>query len=539
MGCSPRRDAGINLESQADRRFFRRRTSFPAQAICEHSRASRPCQPHESTRPMPTSQNPTAATRPNVVIIQTDEQVWNFLGCMGNREVKTPCLDRLAATGMRFQHSYACSGVCVPSRACFHTGRYPIAHGVTCNNHSLSPRELTMGKIFANAGYRTGYFGKTHFGRPDQAMPEDGWQRTFLWHQQYNDYLHVHGVTTSYPEHKEIKHPEMRYWDVGRSRIPYEHYFEKVITDHAVDFIREQNAAPFLCYVSHIAPHGPFTPPAPYDRLYNPEELSLEQYPDTCLLNKPETFRRWVEQNRKYINNRELRIYLAHIYGLISLVDTQAGRILDALQKQGLLDQTMIIFTSDHGDFCSDYGIIGKSWSMDDRLLRTPLLVAGPEVAPGTVSNALVENVDVLPTILDFCSLDIPRQVQGRSFLPTLRDHTKTHKENVFAYNLFHDHQHTVSRAAIVRGRWKWVESSDSAGELYDLEQDPKERTNLAAQAKYRPLIDDCRSELLRWHVRCAGQGMDEQDRFNTWEYQTNFYDETKFPTPRPANNPF
>ncbi|MDD4098882.1 MAG: sulfatase-like hydrolase/transferase [Lentisphaeria bacterium] len=488
---------------------------------------------------MPSNPNNMAARRPSVVIIQTDEHVWNFLGCMGNQEVKTPNLDRLAGRGMLFQRSYACSGVCVPSRACFHTGRYPIAHGVTCNTHALPPRERTMGKIFGQAGYHTGYFGKTHFGRPDQAMTTEGWHSTFLWHQPYNDYLRRHQVDATYPEHQEIRHPEMRYWDIGRSRIPLEHYFEKVITDHAITFIREHRQEPFLCYVSHIAPHGPFTPPAPYDRLYDPESLNLETYPDDCLDNKPWTFRRWVEQNRKYINERELRIYLAHLYGLISLVDDQVGRVLDTLQEQGLRQDTMVLFTSDHGDFSSDYGIIGKSWSMDERLLRTPLLVAGPEIAPGATSDALVENIDVLPTLLDFCSLAIPRQVQGRSFLPVLQGRRREHKDNAFAFNLFHDHEHTVTRAAVIGKRWKWVESSDFPGELYDLQNDPKERTNLAAQPELQAVIAKCQRELLSWQVRCTGQGLDEQDRFHTWEYQTNFYDETKFPTPRPANNPF
>lgn len=398
-----------------------------------------------------------------------------------------------------------------------------------------------MGKIFQRAGYRTGYFGKTHFGRPDEsvAQGDEGWQDSFLWHQQYNDYLTSNNIATRFPEHKEIRHPEMRYWDIGRSNIPYEHYYEKVITDHAIEFIGQNRNQPFLCYVGHLAPHGPFTPPAPYDKLYDPDKLTLTEYPDNCLDNKPELFKRWVTQNRKYNNERELRIFLAHAYGLISLVDDQVGRIVDTLEKLQLQEQTLVIFTTDHGDFFTDYGIIGKSWSMDERLIKTTLLAAGPDIKPGVKSEAITDNVDILPTMLDFCGLECPRQLQGRSWLPVAQGKTATHKESAFAYNLFHDHLYEAKRMAIIKKRWKWVECSDFKGELYDLEQDPAERVNLVDQSDKQELINACRLELLRWNLIYSGQGLDHQDRMRNWEYQTNFYDESKFPTPRPLNNPF
>ncbi|MHC4872784.1 MAG: sulfatase-like hydrolase/transferase, partial [Planctomycetota bacterium] len=153
----------------------------------------------------------------NVVIIHTDEQVYSFLGCMGNKQVKTPNIDALAEEGMLFTNSYACNGVCVPSRACLVTGRYPIATGVSCNEQSLNPTELTIGRIMSDGDYKTGYFGKTHYGINDNEVRKDGWDSTFLWHKEYNEYLQANGINVKYPEKQEIRSKDIRHWNIGKS----------------------------------------------------------------------------------------------------------------------------------------------------------------------------------------------------------------------------------------------------------------------------------------------------------------------------------
>ena len=466
----------------------------------------------------------------NVVIIHTDEHVWNFLGCMGNSEVKTPNIDQLALSGMRFNNAYSCSGVCVPSRACLLTGRYPIAHGIASNVQTLPKSETTMGNYFLKSGYSTGYFGKTHYGGNDDNMDGDGWGDSFIWGDQYNKYLESNGVNSIYPEGKEIKSQGMRHWNIGTSNIPYEHYFEKVITDRAIDFMHQHQNLPFLCFVGNIAPHGPFSPPAPYATMYNPEKLSIEPEEKYSIKNKPPAFIKWVEQNRKYINAEELKIYMAHIYGLITLVDDQVGRIVQTLKDTGNYNNTLIIFTSDHGDFSSAYGIIGKSWCMDDRLMRVPLIISHPNFRNvPRQSNELNENIDILPTILDYCDIKIPIAVQGRSLLPLIENKSQTHKDNIFGYNYFYDNENRLTQTMIRWNRWKLVQAGEFKGELYDMENDPTEKYNLIDNRKYKPLISKLREKILCWHICNSGTTVSNDAIEQCWEVRSNFYDEASF----------
>lgn len=465
-----------------------------------------------------------------IVMIHTDEQVWSFLGCMGHREVRTPHIDALAATGVRFDTAYACSGVCVPSRASLMTGRYTIAHGINCNVQELPESERTLGHYLSSAGCHTGYFGKTHYGGHDDDMQRDGWQESFIWQKQYNDYLRAHGVPVSYPEGRKIRHSEMRYWNVGTSEIPYEHYFEKVITDQAIGYIRRHRSEPFFCFVGHIAPHGPFTPPSPYDTLYAPEALTLEPTGTICPENKPPAFIRWVEQNRKYINAAELRLYLAHIYGLITLVDDQVGRVVQALKDERIYDQTLIVFTTDHGDFSSAYGIIGKSWCMDDRLMRVPLIISHPDYREqGRVSSVLTDNVDILPTLLEYSGVTVPPAVQGRSLLGLLQGRTTAHKDKVFGNNYFYDSTDSLRQTMLRQGRWKYVQAHNFKGELYDLEEDPRELSNLVDRPEQADRVRAMRDEILRWHLEYSGSPVSRDAIEQCWEVRSHFYDESRF----------
>jgi len=468
-------------------------------------------------------------SRRNILVLHTDEHVLSFLGIMGNRQVRTPNIDALANDGgMTFDNAYTCNGVCVPSRCTLMTGRHPVAHGVVQNSMPLPRNEQTLGEIFSDAGYATGYFGKTHFGRNDDDMTGEGWQESFIWHKQYNEYLAAHGVKVHYPEGLEID-SKLRYWKIGTSRIPLEHYFENVIADKAISFIRSRSGGPFLAFVSFNAPHSPFTPPPPYDRMYAPDEMELMPRFEDGLDNKPPGFVRWITQNRKYVSEEELRIYLAHVYGLITLVDDNVGRVVNCLKEQGVYDNTLILFTSDHGDYGTSFGMFGKSWSSRDILMKTPLIWSWPGLrsSPRRI-DALVDNTDILPTLLDFAGIPVPAKVQGRSLASLLDGTAETIKDAVFAYNQYEYSGGFQAESMIRAGRWKLVQVNDFKGELYDLKTDPWEINNLIDDDQYRDLVVDLRERLLRLHIQYAGTRFEPAEA-HFWEDEVAFYDESAY----------
>ena len=464
----------------------------------------------------------------NIVLIQTDEHVYSMLGIMGDPVVRTPNIDALARGGATvFDNSYTCNGVCVPSRVCLMTGRYPTAHGVVENEVNLPPDEDTMGHVFERGGYDTGYFGKTHFGRDANDMAAEGWRTSFT-RGQYNEYLRDRGIDARYPEPR-VANSNLEYWQVGRSAIPNEHYFENVISDRAVEFVRQKRDEPFLCYVSCVAPHGPFTPPAPYDTMYDPAEVRLMPRHEGDLAGRPPAMVKWVEQNRKYVTEEELRIYQAISCGLITLVDDNVGRIVAALKDAGLYENTLVLFTTDHGDFGTRYGIFGKSWCTIEQIIRTPLIVSVPGCRENMDrADALVENVDILPTLMDFAGIDRSRKVQGASLMPILTGQQNTVKDAVFAHGLFENGGWMMGQSMVRSGDWKLVQSSGFGGELYNLKDDPWELRSRVDDPEAQSVLADLRARLLDWHVSNTGGWFDVANaRF--WEEETCFYDETAF----------
>ncbi len=464
----------------------------------------------------------------NILILHTDEHLQQFLGVMGHPLVRTPNIDRLARDGATvFDNAYTCNGVCVPSRACLMTGRYPIAHGVVNNSIRLPSHEQTMGKLFSSAGYATGYFGKTHFGGDDTDMPGQGWQDSFIWHRQYDDWLHAQGIEQTYPEGEHID-SKTRYWTIGTSNIPCEFYFENVMGDRSVEFIRRHADDPWLCIYGAIAPHGPFTPPEPYASMVDPEEVELLPRFETELEDKPPAFVKWIEQNRKYVTERELKIYLAHLFGLITMVDDNVGKLVGALKELDLYDRTMIVFTSDHGDFSTRFGVLGKSWNQLDCVMKTPLVVRLPGAAGPDRSEALVQNIDLLPTMCEAAGVEVPPKVQGRSLVELLRGEVDHVHEAVYAYDQSEYGGGLLGMSMVRTGRYKYIESSGFGGELYDMQEDPWEVCNLAEAPAYAETVRQMKDRLLQWHVGCTGGYFDPRTaRF--WEDEVAFYDETRF----------
>lgn len=474
---------------------------------------------------------------PHILFIQTDAQHHRWLGFANEHGPRTPNLDRLARErAVVFDQAFSCSGVCVPSRASLITGRYPIAHGVTRNDMLRRPEtEPALGRLLRDAGYVTGYFGKTHFAGNDLDMPSEGWQVPFT-KAEYAAHLAKHDINIKYPEKSLANRRPTRYWNFGTSRIPNEHYFENVIADQAVAFIEQHRDRPFMCYVSNVAPHGPFSPPEPYASMYDPAQMKLAPRTEGELDGMPPQTQRWIRQNARYLDDAALRHWLSIAYGLVTMVDDNVGKLMNCLDRCGLWDNTLVIFTSDHGDFATRYGILGKSWCMTDDLLRLPLLVHHPESRyPASGDGAvprrcdeLVQSLDLTATMLEWADIEVPTRMHGHSIMPLLSDSPQPIREHVFAYDQ-HQYSQDLLYSSMVRSPdWKYVRSTDCTAQLYDLRCDPLETRNVVNDPANARVVDELREALTEWHLRCSGGFFDEKEAV-FWEDDTAFYDETRF----------
>lgn len=477
-------------------------------------------------------------THRNVLILHTDAQMWSWLGKLSGGQFFTPHLDALAATSVHFRQAHACSGVCVPSRAALMTGRHPVATGVVSNNQVLPDSERTLGRYFSEAGYETAYFGKRHYGRDHHPAREDGWEH-FFGKQDYDSVLVRAGIPHRYPE-KSLPQTRARYWTLGASQIPEACYFETILANETLSFLdRRDQTRPFLCFLSMVAPHGPFTPPEPFASRFSPEKMLLAPRDAAELNGKHPATIRWIRQNQKYFNEGELREFLAMQAALMALADAQVGRVLAKLDDLGLAEETLVVFASDHGDFGTGYGMIGKSWAMLDPLLRIPLLMRLPGGRPGCVFDGMVENIDILPTVMEWANLPKDANIQGTSLVPILRGESCEGRKAVFAFNECEYSGGRVSFASIRLPRWRYTLASDGFEELYEAEEDPWHWRNLAGTKELVAEQAALGRELLRCMTNRAGSSFDRAAA-SFWEDETLFYDESRYTgeriAPRPAS---
>ncbi len=240
----------------------------------------------------------TSIPRPRrILLVHTDAQAHDMIGFGQALGFRTPNLERLARGGTRFTRAYACNGVCVPSRAALMTGRYPVANGVTNNFCRLAWEQPRMGRIFAHAGFVTGYFGKTHFGSPGVDMAAEGWSESFT-KNDYNALLAEKVPGLRYPKAGLDPQLPLRYWQAGASMIPGPWYHETVMADQAINFLRRNRGRDHLCFLSFVAPHGPFSPPHGFYGRFSPDDIQLRPRNPHELDRKPPAFVRWIRQNQ-------------------------------------------------------------------------------------------------------------------------------------------------------------------------------------------------------------------------------------------------
>lgn len=443
----------------------------------------------------------------NVLVIQADQFRADCLGVAGNPDVRTPHLDRLAGDGVRYRDAHCPFPVCTPSRYSLLTGLHVRQHGGWTNHCTLGPGIDTFPRALRRAGYRTAAVGKMHFtptrldvGYDHLALAEqDGPGR---YDDDYHRELAAAGlapVTDLVDQEREFRATAPApYWDTygsGRSNLPEEWHSTSWIGEQARRVLAGwTEAGDHLLHVSFVKPHHPFDPPAGWDEAYDPTTL-------TPLPGWTETIPAADQRHRREYFDYEpmdlprLRQVMAHYYATITHLDHEVGRMLGLLRQRGLYDDTLIVFTADHGEYLGFHHLLLKDGPMYDPVVKVPLLVKFPgRQRVGETSDALVSLIDVAPTVLAACGLTPSTPLPGTD----LTDPASRH-DYVFA----EDRRHGVAGMARTdRYKLLW---SDAAGDaLFDLAADPYEFTNLVGDPAHGDQLRQMRAAAARWALHDA-----------------------------------
>lgn len=443
---------------------------------------------------------PFAAERPNVLFILTDDQRWDQMSCQGHPFLKTPHLDRLADEGARFANAFVTTSLCSPSRASFLSGLYAHAHGVV-NNFTDYPSDMaSFPKRLQEEGYETAYIGKWHMGeQSDEKRPGfDYW----ITHKGQGDYFDTE-------------------FNVNGTRQVKKGYYTHRVTDMAVEWLRRERDNPFCLILGHKAPHCPFTPEERYETIYDHVEIG---YPPSAfdLKGKPDWIRRRLDTWhgiygplygwRKDFPDRRpqgvdrfaafVRAYAASIKS----VDDSVGRVYSALQEMGRLDDTLIVFAGDNGMFLGEHGMTDKR-TMHEESIRIPLVARYPKaIPPGTVVEKMVLNIDLAPSILEFCGVSPLTGIHGVSWKPMVEGKDVAWRKSwLYEYDYEKEFPYTPNVRGVRTDDWKYIHYPHGDGgpdrhkaELYHLKNDPGERHNLIDDPKHAKKRAELKAELAR-----------------------------------------
>ncbi|MCK9478207.1 MAG: sulfatase-like hydrolase/transferase [Firmicutes bacterium] len=456
-------------------------------------------------------------TKPNILWICTDQQRWDTLGCYGNPWVNTPNLDALSKSGVRFNYAYSQSPVCTPSRASFLTGRYPRTTRCRQNGQEIPSDEKLVTSILADNGYNCGLSGKLHLSPCHPSVCKTVERRINDGYAVF-DWSHHHGAEKAggldwaddayslWLREKGLEDHHEPYADSKYvyTSMPEEYHQTTWCAQKAINFI-ESNAEhdmPWLFSVNMFDPHHAFDPPKEYlERYLNIlEDIPLPSYGEGELENKP--YFQGIDHRGAYskeghfaytdMSDEDHRLIRAAYWAMVDLIDKQVGRMVEALERTGQLENTLIIFMSDHGEMLGDHGIYLKGAYFYEEAIHVPLLMSWKgKVRAGIESNALAELVDIAPTILDAAGLPPYPGMQGKSLWGLLTGETEadSHRKDVYCecYNAMRHREDINAFLTMVRTeQYKLVCShGKEPGELYDLKEDPAERCNLWDKAEY------------------------------------------------------
>ena len=459
---------------------------------------------------------------PNFVFILTDQQQREGLGCYGNQVADTPNIDRLAAGGVTFENAFCANGECMPSRASLLTGRMPRTHDLVANGTWLSPKELTLPQVLASNGYRTRHVGKIHLS-PHGALdprigtnetgyespegpefwaagkefplPYYGFQEAQVCAGHGEDHMHYYrdllerdpGLPELLKMENALEPPSGAPYS-WKSAIPEEHHCSTWVGDKAVEALQSfaQANDPFFLFVGIPDPHVPFCPPAPWCYKFNPADMPMpkrdRRETESASRMYMQTLARYAEilpYHPMEMPEEHIREIIAHTYGMVSLLDKTVGRIIAALERLGLEDDTVVIFSTDHGEHLGNHWLIYKTLPYDE-LIHLPLIWYNPSrFAPGTRPEGIVSHIDMMPTILDLAGIQHPRGIQGTSYAEGLstgevagRPYAYMEDDGLGTNSV--SYTRTIRTAEYRLTYYLPLEE----GELFDLRNDPNEFVN-------------------------------------------------------------
>ena len=472
--------------------------------------------------------------KPNILLIYTDQQRFDTIHALGNRWIRTPNLDRLAQEGVAFTHATTPSPVCLADRWSLHSGQWTSTHGCYSNHHPGPRPPSDIPNMLRDAGYVTGLSGKNH---------------SFLTAADF-DYWDENPMLESHPEWDEYRawtrYRRRKYPRLATEPVPTSVTAEHAKTESALKFMDccLDSGRPFFLWLSYLYPHTPYEAPEPYFSLYNNLPPPRVETGGLAAAGKP--FRQQFHQhnNDALIPFSEEKINLMRqVYcGMVTLIDAEIGKILDFLDERGLANNTLLVFSSDHGDYQGDHGLMAKSPALYDALVRVPLIARWPgQIDANRLDDRFASHIDLMPTFASAAAVPGPAQAQGVNLLPFLRDGGEGAAIRPYAISEYgvpgapYDEARLLSeglqgrvftnpaddrlpwegnpvalagRIRMIRNHdWKLIAEARGAGELYDLRADPHELANLWDNRQYANVRDELQLALQRW---LASIGLEE-----------------------------
>jgi arylsulfatase len=488
----------------------------------------------------------------NILIIICDQLRKDSLGCYGNTKVRTPHIDSLAAGGVLFNRMYVNNPICMPNRLSLFTGQNIRSHGLWTNGLLLSQERPTLGDFLAKADYQTANVGKIHF-EPYGAEADSGSREAAAWWDsitkpqkplwsgpywgfQYSEFTLGHtqnrahygrwfqergGTNDMMKQQWEQEDPLLK----GSTKIPMDFHDSIFVGERAAHYIKEirDKSRPFMLSASFPDPHHPWNAPEEALTGYTLDDAILPLGTNDDLSTRPIHYEQMYRgawhrsgshepETPDGTDRTEEKRRIVHTYAMVNLIDRGIGKILNALKDEGILEETLILFTSDHGELLGDHGLWTKGPFFFEGLISVPLIACGfsPEQEGGLTTDVLCSTIDLAPTISDALGLSKLPFANGLSQLPVLRRESKSVRENCLIEYRNGYGEEDVSSKVLITERYKYVKYETGEEELTDLKEDPRERTNLSESKEHRAILENLRIKLLEEILATEARGPEQ-----------------------------